>query len=123
ELGRWRNHIFQGVAAAIEKDLFLREGYVLKTQWLDLRPAVKHAVLYGAGGRHITFTWRHAGGQWKHGGKFQGVVNDLLDDYRKSKNPMRRRQLERYMEFVVCAGCGGMRLNRQAQNVLITSNS
>ena len=79
--------------------------------------------MYGTGDRHITFAWRSPGGVWKHGGTYDGLVADLLESYRKAKNIMRRRQLEKYMEFVVCTECAGTRLNAQARSVRITSGS
>ena len=68
EVGRWRKHIYRGVAEAIEKDLGMAEGSLLKTPWKDLPEEAKHKFLYGTGNRHITFSWGHAGGVWKHGG-------------------------------------------------------
>jgi excinuclease ABC subunit A len=47
----------------------------------------------------------------------------LLDGYRKTNNPMRRRQLEKHMRFMKCTGCQGSRLNRQAAAVTLTSTS
>ena len=123
KVGRWRRHIYKGVARAIEQDLDLLADSLLKTPWCDLPDEARQIFLYGTGQRNITFAWRYSGGVWKHGGMYDGVVPHLLENYRKSRNPMRRRQLERYMEFVACAACGGTRLNSQARNVRITSSS
>ncbi len=123
KVGRWRKHIFQGVARAIEQDCDLDEGAFLKTPWNELSDESKHLFLHGMGVRHITYAWRHRGGVWKHGGTWPGFLPDLLEDYRKAKSPMRRRQLEKYMETVPCSSCEGERLNEQARAVLITSNS
>ncbi len=123
EVGRWRKHIYRGVAEAIENDLGLKSDSLLKTPWKDLPEAAKQKFLYGTGNRHITFSWGHSGGMWKHGGHWEGYVNELLDSYRKAKNPMRRRQLEKYMDFAECSTCHGSRLNSQAQNVRLTTAS
>ncbi|QDU39982.1 UvrABC system protein A [Maioricimonas rarisocia] len=123
KMGRWRKHIYKGAAAAIEQDCSLPRESFLKTPWNELPEEAKTLFLHGMGDRHITFTWRHAGGSWKHGGTWDGFIPDLLDEYRKAGNPMRRRQLEKYMEIVDCSSCGGTRLNAQARNVLITSRS
>ncbi len=122
EVGRWRRHLIQGAARAIEQDCGLPEDSFLKTPWDELPDEARRMFLHGMGERHITFAWRHSGGTWKHGGKWAGFVNDLLDDYRKARNPMRRRQLEKYMETVRCSSCGGARLNSQARNVRLTSS-
>ena len=123
KIGRWRRHIVQGVATALEQDCDLISGSFVKTAWKDLPEEARRKFLYGMGARHITFSWRHSGGVWKHGGQWEGLVNQLLDEYRKAKNPMRRRQLEKFMEIVDCSSCAGQRLNPQARHVRITSNS
>ena len=120
QVGRWRRHLFQGAARAIEEDCGLPEGAMLKTPWSKLPEEAQQRFLYGLGDRNVTFAWKHGGGVWKHGGQWKGFVNDLLEDYRTARNPMRRRQLEKYMETVTCSSCGGTRLNPQARSVRIT---
>ena len=123
EMGRWRRHIFEGVAATLERDHKLPEDSILTTPWRELLPAVRHALLYGTGERNITFGWRNRGGVWKHGGTFPGVIPELLEAYRVAKNPMRRRQLEKYLHMAECSTCHGTRLNRQACAVRITART
>jgi excinuclease ABC subunit A len=123
EMGRWRRHIFEGVAALLERELGLEEGTVLNTAWRELPSTIRESMLYGTGERNVTYSWRHRGGVWKHGGKFCGIVPELLESYRKAKNPMRRRQLEKYMRVAKCSSCQGTRLNAQARSVRITSTS
>ena len=123
EVGRWRKHIFKGVANAIETDLNLKSGAFLKTKWAELPQEAQDLFLYGMPGRNITYSWRHRGGIWKHGGEWDGYVTELLDAYRKARNPMRRKQLEKYMAFSACTTCQGARLNAQARHVLITTTS
>jgi len=123
KIGRWRRHILNGVAAAIENDLNMEDGALFRIPWQDLLEQAREKFLRGTGDRHITFSWRHSGGVWKHGGVWNGFLSELLDDYLKGKNPMRRRQLEKYMEVIPCTSCEGTRLNPQARNVRITSRS
>ena len=122
-LGRWRRHIFQGGAAHIEKKLGMKPDSLLKTPWHKLNDEARQLFLYGTGDDHITYAWGYRGGTWKHGGTYDGVIPDLLENYRSTKNPMRRKQLEKYMEFRHCPGCDGARLNRQSRSVLIRSRS
>lgn len=122
KIGRWKRHIIKGVAEAIEQDCELPPGSFLKTPWNDLPPQAQQKFLYGMGQRHITFSWRHSGGIWKHGGTWAGYVPELIDEFHKAKNPMRRRQLEKHMEVVACSTCQGERLNPQARHVFVTSN-
>ena len=123
EVGRWRKHIYAGVATAIEQDCGMEEGSFLKLPWNELPAEAIDKFLNGMGERHITYSWRHSGGIWKHGGTWDGYCPELLEEYRKAKNPMRRRQLEKYMEVTPCTACGGTRLNPQARAVVITSKS
>ena len=123
KIGRWRRHIYNGAANAIETDIGLETDTLLKTPWRDLPPKARHMFLFGTGDRHVTYSWRYSGGIWKHGGEWEGVVPELLEGYRKTNNPMRRKQLEKYMEFVECPACAGSRLNGQARNVEVRSLS
>ena len=123
DVGRWRKHLYVGVAAAIEADCGLEEDSFLKTPWNELPAEAIDKFLNGMGDRHITFSWRHSGGIWKHGGTWYGYCPELLEEYRKAKNPMRRRQLEKYMDVTHCSACNGARLNTQARAVVITSKS
>ena len=124
KIGRWKRHIYVGVCNAIETDVGLPKDTMLKkTPWNELPKAAKDLLLYGMGDRHITFSWGYSGGTWKHGGEWPGLIPNLLDEYKTAKNPMRRRQLEKFMETVGCKACNGARLNRQAQHVRIRSKS
>jgi excinuclease ABC subunit A len=123
KIGRWPRHILAGAANAIEQDCGLEVDSLLKMKWKDIPEQAKQLWLYGTGDRHITFTWRSRGGAWKHGGTWEGWANRLLESYRTAKNPMRRRQLEKYMEVVPCNSCHGERLNKQARNVRLRTTS
>ena len=122
KMGRWPRHLLVGAANAIEEDCGLPVDSLLKMKWQDIPEKAQHLWLYGTGERHVTFTWRSRGGGWKHGGKWEGWVNRLLESYRTAANPMRRRQLEKYMEVVTCPSCMGERLNRQARNVRLRTS-
>jgi len=123
KIGRWPRHILVGAANAIETDCGLLIDSLLKMKWKDIPEPAKQLWLYGTGERHITFTWRTRGGSWKHGGKWEGWVNRLLESFRTAVNPMRRRQLEKFMEVAPCPACHGERLNRQGRNVRLRTTS
>jgi len=109
-MGRWRKHIFEGVARTL--------GIDLKKPWQKLPREHQDLILYGAGDRHITFEWKQrGGGVWKHGGKWEGIVPQLLSSFKKTAAGPRRLQLEKYMRVVRCPGCQGQRLNPQARAV------
>lgn len=109
EMGRWRRHIYEGVADAV--------GFSLDTPWEDLAPAHQNALLYGTGDRHITFAWRHRGNVHYHGAQWEGVIPKLLSSYKKSNSPMQRTMYEKYMRVMTCPDCQGKRLNPQARHV------
>ncbi len=110
-IGRWRRHIYRGVAETV--------GFDLNTPWKDLPKKARDALLFGTGDLHVTYTWRTRGGVWKHGGEFEGVIADLRSKYRKAKSSMVRAYYEKYMRRKPCDRCNGARLNRQAQSVFI----
>jgi excinuclease ABC subunit A len=110
-IGRWRRHIYQGVADTL--------GFDLKTPWQDLPPAARDALLFGTGDRHITFTWRMRRGTWKHGGTFAGVIAELREKYRKAGASFVRAYYEKYMRKGECNACRGARINPQARAVRV----
>ncbi len=109
-MGRWRKHVFEGVANTLEIDL--------KKPWRDMPEDHQRLLLHGAGDRHITYEWKQRGGAvWKHGGKWEGIVPQFLSSFKKTAAGPRRMQLEKYMRSVTCPTCQGRRLNPQAGGV------
>ncbi|MBS0210516.1 MAG: excinuclease ABC subunit UvrA, partial [Planctomycetes bacterium] len=123
DLGRWRKHIFEGVAATLERQHQLESGTVLETAWEELPAEIRQQLLYGTDDLHITFTWKHGGGVHKYGGKFEGIIPELMGKYSQSKSGMQLRQLEKYMRTMGCGQCQGTRLNPQARAVTIATKS
>jgi excinuclease ABC subunit A len=123
DLGRWRRHIYRGVAETMERKLGLPEGTLLETPWRELTPELRDIWLWGTGDEHITFTWRAGKAAQKYGGHYEGIIPDLLEKYRSSKSPPQIRQLEQYMSVIRCPDCNGQRLNPQACAVTITTAS
>lgn len=122
-LGRWRRHILKGVADTIEKRRELPENTLLKTPWEQLDPALQNLWLWGTGDEHITFTWRGGKSPVKYGGKFEGIIPELLDKYRAAKNRIVAARLEKFMDTISCPDCRGERLNQQARAMRLTTNS
>jgi excinuclease ABC subunit A len=111
-MGRWRKHIYEGVAATL--------GIDLKTPWRDLPAEHRELLLHGSGERHITFEWKQRGGAvWKHGGTWEGIIPQLLSSFKKTAAGPRRMQLEKYMRVVRCPACEAQRLNPQARAVRV----
>ena len=121
DLGRWRRHIYQGVADAVEREQEIEPGTMLETAWEDLSEELQDIWLYGTGDLHITFTWRGGNSPMKYGGKFPGIVSELDEKYRNTSSAPKLRKLEDYMAEVHCVECDGARLNEQARHFRIES--
>ncbi len=121
DLGRWRRHIYQGVADTIERIEKLPEGTMLETAWEKVPEKIQDFLLWGTGDQHITFTWRGGNAPMKYGGQYEGVIPDLMGRYSNLKSAPKRRQLEQYMNTIDCASCEGDRLNRQARFIRLES--
>ncbi|HXG09906.1 MAG TPA: excinuclease ABC subunit UvrA [Gemmataceae bacterium] len=115
-MGRWRRHIYEGVAATF--------GIDLKKPWRDLPEEHRNVLLYGGGDRHVTYEWKQRnGGVWKHGGQWEGIVPQLVSSFKKTAAGPRRLQLEKYMRVVRCPSCQGQRLNPQARAVRVAGKT
>ncbi len=111
-MGRWRRHIYEGLAQTL--------GIDLKTPWQDMPEEQRNWLLHGAGDRHITYEWKmRGGGAWKHGGTWEGIIPQLLASFKKTAAGPRRLQLEKYMRVARCPTCRGQRLNPQARAVQV----
>ncbi|HND52503.1 MAG TPA: excinuclease ABC subunit UvrA, partial [Pirellulaceae bacterium] len=119
DLGRWRRHIYQGVADSVERKRSLAAGTMLETPWERLDAELQQLWLWGTGDEHITFTWRGGAAPMKYGGRFGGIVPELLEKYKTVKSKPMQWQLEKYMTHTVCPDCRGQRLLPQARAVKV----
>ncbi|MBX6312073.1 MAG: excinuclease ABC subunit UvrA [Isosphaeraceae bacterium] len=119
-MGKWRRHLFEGVAANLEADSDgPPKGTMLKGPWRDLDPKWRHAWLYGTGDRPIVCRWRNKGRTWSHAEKWAGVANELLAKFKESSGGPYRAMLEPYMRSMPCPDCRGARLNPRARAVRV----
>ena len=123
QMGRWRRHIYRGVADTLERLDEIEPGTILETAWEELAPKYRQALLWGTGDLHITYTWRGGAHGHKWGGKYEGIIPRLLSKYKSSKSRMQRRAYEKYMNVVPCSHCEGARLNPQARSVTLTTTA
>ena len=119
DLGRWRRHIYQGVADTLERSLELPSGTMLETPWQEVDQDMQEALLWGMGNMHVTFTWRHGSASHKYGGEYEGIIPELVSKYGNTKSKPQLRQLERFMSVIRCPDCRGERLNPQARAVVL----
>ncbi len=122
QLGRWRRHIYQGVADTIERKRDLPAGTLLETPWEQLPAAERDVWLWGTGDLHISFTWRGGAAPIKYGGHFDGIVPELMQKYRNSRSKIQLRRLSEYMRSMQCPTCAGQRLNAYARAVKLTTS-
>ncbi|MGL6094373.1 MAG: excinuclease ABC subunit UvrA, partial [Fimbriiglobus sp.] len=111
-MGKWRKHVYEGVGKSLSIDL--------KLPWNKLTKTHRDQLLYGAGDTHIVWEWKQrGGGVWKHAGKWEGIIPQLMSQFKKTAAGPRRMQLEKVMRVVLCPGCHGQRLNPQARAVKV----
>ena len=121
--GLWRQHIYQGVAAALESKYGLEKNSVLETAWEELDERVRHEFLWGSGKTNVVYHWKADGVERSWNGYYEGVIPKLLKQYEVSTNKAQRELLERFMRYVPCVYCEGMRLNEQARSVRLETKS
>ena len=94
EIGRWRRHMFEGVAANLEADPDgPPKGTMLKGPWSDSTRSCRHAWLYGTGRpRHrppLAEPGRRSGRTPRNG---TGVATELLAKFTSANGGPLRRQ-------------------------------
>ena len=70
---------------------------MLEAPWQDLPRQAQQYWLWGSGTQHITFTWRGGQSPMKYGGRFEGIIPELLSKHRNSRSRIHLRRLEKYM--------------------------
>jgi excinuclease ABC subunit A len=120
KLGRWRRHIFEGVAANLESDRGgPPKGTLLKGAWRDIPEEYRRAWLYGTGDRVIVHRWKSRGRTWVHPEQWRGIAADLLAKLKDGSGGPHRAMLEPYLRTGPCQECRGARLNPRARAVRV----
>jgi excinuclease ABC subunit A len=123
DLGRWKRHIFQGVADWADRKFGVDQGTMLEAPWNELSKEQRKIWLHGAADAHIAYTWRGGATPIKYGGKWPGIIPELLAKHRQTKSSTHLAAMEKYMSVVHCDDCGGERLLPQARHVWVRSQS
>lgn len=121
DLGRWKRHIYKGVAETMERKLELKSGSLAETPWQELTEEQQFLWLWGTGEEHITYTWRGGKNSQKYGGTFDGIIPELLEKYRNAKSKSLIAKLEKFMNVIRCPDCEGQRLSPQARSTTVTT--
>ena len=115
EMGRWKRHLYEGVAHTYESDpTGPAKGKMLKGPWSGLSEEMRKVWLYGANGRPIVARWKSRGKNWAHAETWTGIATDLVESYKNGSQIM-RAQLEPYMRSMTCTDCRGSRLNARSR--------
>ncbi|HNQ21802.1 MAG TPA: excinuclease ABC subunit UvrA [Phycisphaerae bacterium] len=114
-IGRWRKHIYQGVADYV--------GFDLRAPWGKLPARAKRALLDGLGETKVPFKWRNRWGTWCHDEEFPGIVAELKARYGRTQSAEVRAYYEKFMRRGRCPDCEGTRLNPQARAVRLGGRS
>ena len=117
DMGRWHRHQLLSIGELIDKELGLKSGASLTLPWQELSEEIQHIWLRGTGNRYIAFTWRGGKNPVKYGGNFEGIIGQLLNQYREAKSSTARSKFEKYMETRHCDACDGTRMNVQARQI------
>ena len=125
DLGRWKRHIYAGVAETVERKCELAEGTMLETPWE--RADTKTCSTCGSGApAGCTSRTPGAAGpiRKKYGGTFDGDhPRPCLERYRDLQEQIAilTATYEKYMDIIRCPDCEGQRLNPQARSVTLSS--
>ncbi len=122
DMGRYRRHIYQNVARGIETLLDLPDDTMLDKPWKSLPEEGRRIWLWGSE-QELQFTWRSGQKVTQYSESFDGIIAELVAQYRTSKNKVQLRQFEKLMQTLDCVDCHGQRLNRQARSVKLTSGA
>ncbi len=126
-LGKWgqwsraNRRLYEGVSSTVGRAEDLDDDYLLTTPWNDLSEKHQEVWLHGTGERNVTVTWRSGKRPLKYGTTFGGIMAQLLSQWNGFKNPMFRRQYEKFMRSGECPSCRGDRLNAQARSLRLPS--
>ncbi len=123
-IGKWRKHLFQGVADNIEAQPDgPPKGSMLKGPWGKLDPKWQHLWLYGAGDRKFVYRFRGRGKSWAHAETWDGIATEWIKKLREGKGGVFGNTFEKYLRNRPCPDCQGARLNERARAVRVGGRS
>ncbi len=112
----FRGEYFKRVIQAVAREY----GFSTTTPWKKLKAAHKKVVLFGAGNKSVTVSYKNRyGRQRSYSTKYEGVVPWLERRHTEAESDRSREQIEGYMREVPCPACGGARLKPASLAVTI----
>jgi len=115
-----RNEWFQRVLVAVAET----QGFSTKTAWAKLKKADQNVILYGAGSKSVTITYRNRYGRTRqYSTHYEGVIPWLQRRHSEADSDTVREQIEGYMREVPCTECHGARLKPESLAVTIAGRN
>lgn len=99
--------------------LGLAYEFKLKDKWQDLSASAQKAILYGTGGKKVTFVYKDGSRSYEATKSFEGVIPNLQRRWKETDSNWSREEIERYMAATPCPACSGYRLKPEALAVKI----
>ena len=93
--------------------------FSLRTPFEQLKPEVRHALLFGTGSEEIAFVYEDGTRRYQTAKPFEGVVTNIERRWKETDSVWIREELSRYQANHPCDACGGYRLKPQSLAVKI----
>ena len=104
----------------IVKCLAKHYGFAVDVPFRRLRKAHRAAILHGAQGERIDFSYVNSRGETVHRRHtFEGVIPNMERRYRETESAAVREALQKYLATRACPACDGARLREEARHVYI----
>ncbi len=94
-------------------------GFNISARWTDLPEEARNAILYGTGGREITFQYDDGLRSYQTTKAFEGVIPNLERRWKETDSAWSREEIERFMASTPCPACNGYRLKPEALAVKV----
>ncbi len=94
-------------------------GFKISARWADLPEEARNAILYGTGGREITFQYDDGLRSYQTTKAFEGVIPNLERRWKETDSAWSREEIERFMASTPCPACNGYRLKPEALAVKV----
>ncbi|MFQ5972327.1 MAG: excinuclease ABC subunit UvrA, partial [Alphaproteobacteria bacterium] len=117
-LAPWANSTSQYYAQTLES-LARHYDVSMSERWEDLPEDVRHAILYGSGGKSVLMKYDDGLRTYETRRPFEGVINNMERRYRETDSQWVREEMSKYQTTSTCEACGGARLKQEALAVKI----
>ncbi len=89
------------------------------TPFKNLPERFRQAILFGSGDEVIDFYFERKGRRFVYQKTYEGIIPSLERRYKETNSQQIREEIGQYMNFQVCADCGGAKLNQASRSVRV----